>query len=239
MALLLREADVRALFPMSEAVRLVRRVFEESHRGRAVNQPRRRIKQQGCVFSSMSAGVEADNAVGLKAYTAGRQGTAFMVALWDSESGRLLALIEADWLGRIRTGAASGVATDALARPGARSVGIIGSGSQARTQLEAVAAVRSIARVSVFSRSRERRDHFTAEMRELLGCDVLAVESPRAAVEEAEIVITITTSGTPTVLGDWLAVGTHVNAAGSNQPDRREVDTNVVRKSSVVAVDSV
>ncbi len=239
MALLLREADVRALLPMDQAVALVRQVLEDWERGQAVNQPRRRIKGEGCIFSSMSGASFRSHAIGLKAYASSRRGTTFLVALWDSERGELLALIEADWLGRIRTGAASGVATDALARKDASTVAIIGTGGQAQTQLEAVAAVRQLEKVYVFSRNSTRRAEFATDMEQRLAIEVVPTTTAEAAVSAAAIVTTITTSSKPTVEGAWLTPGTHVNAAGSNQPDRRELDSEVLARASTVAVDSI
>ena len=114
MTLLLREADVRALLPMSDAIRTVRDALTDFGHGAATNQPRRRVPTTGGFLNVMFASSPSLSSAGLKAYSAGRQGAQFIVALWDDNDGALLALIESDWLGRIRTGAASGVATDVL-----------------------------------------------------------------------------------------------------------------------------
>jgi ornithine cyclodeaminase/alanine dehydrogenase-like protein (mu-crystallin family) len=237
--LLLREADVQALLPMTEALRLVKDSLTELAKGDAANQPRRRVRLGSGFLNVMFASIPPGNSAGLKSYTASRHGARFIAALWDSNDGTLLALFEADWLGRIRTGAASGVATDALARQDASVAALIGTGRQAETQLRAIAAVRRLAEVRVFSRHQENRDAFAAKMRAELGLNVAATETARDAVEPAEIVTAITGSATPVVEGAWLQEGAHVNAVGSNWADRREVDTEAVTRASVVTVDSL
>jgi alanine dehydrogenase len=236
--LLIREDDVRALLPMKEAIKIVRDALAAEFEERAVNLPRRRIVSATGMFHDMAGAVLTTHSVGLKAYTSTRHNVRFLVALWNSESGELLALFEADWLGRIRTGAASGVATDVLARRAAAIAAIIGTGSQAETQLRALATVRSLTTVRVYSRRPENRTDFARTMSRLLDLDVQPVDSARQAVDGADLVTTITTSTTPVVEGAWLAPGTHVNAAGSNWATRREIDAEVLRRAAVVTVDS-
>jgi ornithine cyclodeaminase/alanine dehydrogenase len=237
--LLLREADVRALLPMPDAIRLVTDALTELGRGEGVNQPRRRARLDRGFLNVMFASVPPMHSAGLKAYSAARRGALFIAALWDSRDGTLLALLEADWLGRLRTGAASGVATDLLARHDASVAAIIGTGKQAETQLRAIAQVRRLEQVHVFSRHEENRETFAAKMRADLGLDVIPKESAHAAVKDADIVTTITGSADPVVEGRWLKEGAHVNAVGSNWSDRREVDTETVMRASLVAVDSL
>lgn len=239
MTLLLREDDVRRLFPMSEAISVVRSAFGQQRSSGAENVPRRRLKLEHGVLNVMAASVPSQGSAGLKAYATGQKGARFLVALWDRDEGELLSLMEADWLGRIRTGAASGVATDLLANPEARIMALIGAGRQAQTQLEAVACIRRLREVRVYSRSRESREHFVAEVGALLGLPLKAVDSAEIAVDGADIVTTITGSAEPVVRGGWLTAGTHVNAAGSNQAGRREIDSEVLTRAAVIAVDSV
>src|SRR5205085_8585974 len=118
----------------------------------------------------------------------------FHVGLYDGKTGALLALIQADFLGQMRTGAASGVATQFMARPDATEVGLFGSGKQARTQLQAVCKVRKIRHVQVYSLNEERRRHFAREMSELCRCEVEPVPRPEMAAEDKDIIITATTS---------------------------------------------
>ena len=238
MTLLLREADVEALLPMSEAVHLVREALSTQSSMGGTNLPRRRLDLERGVLNVMAASVPCPRADGLKAYTVARGGARFLVALWDRHDGTLLALIEADNLGRIRTGAASGVATDALANPAAEVLAVIGSGNQARTQVNAVASVRKLRRIRVFSRSAEHRVAFASDLAETLSIDARACDSAQEAVSGAEIIVTITSSAEPVIEGHWLTSGCHLNVVGSNWAARREVDTETVARSNLVCVDS-
>jgi len=240
LTLLLRESDVRDLLTVREAVSLLRETLStQATATGAMNIPRRRVELDHGLLNVMAASVPQARAAGLKAYSVGRAGPRFLLALWDRADGRLLALIEADLLSRIRTGAASGVASDILARPDANVLAVIGTGRQARTQIEAVAAVRSLREVRVFCRTDDRRVEFAHEIAHLLDLPVMPAESARKAVEGAGIVSTVTTAAEPVVAGRWLDEGTHLNAAGSNFGTRREIDTEVVERAAVIAVDSV
>ena len=239
LTLLIREEDVRALLTPARAVELVETVFRYEAEGRAENRPRIRIPFPKGLFHSMSAVVTAANSVGLKAYASGSTGATFVVLLFDTQSSALLAILEADWLGRMRTGAASGVATRYMASEAARTLGVIGSGRQAETQIDSIAAVRPLDHIKVFSRSVERREALARSMSGRLDVNVSAVSTAQEAVSESDIVVTITSSREPVVDGSWLANGCHVNAAGSNQPTRRELDASAVARAGIVAVDSL
>jgi len=177
--------------------------------------------------------------MGLKIYSIARGAARFVVLLYKSTTGEMVALIEADALGQIRTGAASGVATKYLANEDAGDVGIIGTGYQARSQLEAVGAVRRLRRVRAFGRDPERRARFCREMSDRVGISVEAVESGEQAVRGADIVITATSANKIVLEGDWLAPGSHLNVMGANWPQKREVDNGTVARAGVIAVDSV
>ncbi len=241
MTLILRETDVRQLLTMPDAIQALETAFAQLAAGTASNTPRSRIvlPQARGVLHLLSAAVPEQGYIGYKAYTAFRTGVRFVVMLYSSEDGRLLAQIEADWLGQMRTGAASGVATARLARAEANLVGLIGTGGQARTQLMATCAVRPIKAAHVYGRDAARRQAFCHEMHALLGIEVRPVETAEAAVREAEILITATTAREPVVRGEWLPAGTHVNAMGSNWGDRRELDSAAVARAALVAVDDV
>ena len=186
-----------------------------------------------------SGGVEFKGLLGLKSYTVSRGGARFYVSLFDAMTGELLAFIEADKLGQMRTGAASGVATKYLARENATSVGVYGSGWQAASQLAAVCAVRQIEEVKVYSHKPENRERFCQQMAAELGiANILAVDTPEAAAD-ADIIITITSSREPVVLGEWLKPGTHINAAGGNSILRREFDDDAIKRAGFIAVDSL
>lgn len=224
---------------MPRAIECVTASFKAQHDGSAINRSRERIFLPDTSLHYMAAGYTREKLLGMKIYTVSRDGLRFLVLLYDGETGALLAMLEADHLGRIRTGAASGVATAYLARADAARVGVIGTGSQARTQLEAVAAVRAIRSARVFGRNRERREAFAKEMTGKLGFEVIAVENAGAAVTAADVVITATSSRDPVIKGEWLEPGTHINAIGANMLNRREVDDATLARAALIAVDTL
>ena len=238
MALFLTESEVVVLFPMERAIERIESSFIAQHKGEAINRSRERIFLAHSSLHYMAAALPADNLLGMKIYTVTRSAWRFVVLLFDAASGALLAVLEADHLGRIRTGAASGVATKFMARPDASRAGVIGTGRQARTQLEAVARVRKLTEARVFGRDEKRRRDFCAEMSERLGLTIEPAASAEAAVGPADIVIAATTSSQPVVRGAWLRPGTHVNAIGANMEDRRELDDATISRAGVIAVDS-
>ncbi len=239
MALILTEEDVQELFPMERALERVEASFRAQHSGQGVNRSRERILLPHTSLHYMAAALPDENLLGMKIYTVSRQAFRFVVLLFDAENGALLALIEADHLGRIRTGAASGIATKYLARPDAARVSIIGTGRQGRTQLEAVSQVRKLSEVRAFSRTEETRLRFCREMSAKLGIAVEPAESAEAAARFGDIVITATNATQPLVRGEWLRPGTHVNAIGANMANRREVDDATLARAAVIAVDSL
>jgi alanine dehydrogenase len=240
--LYLTEQDVTDLFTMPDALAAVEAVFKAQAAGEATNEARRRVRAAGAtlhVMSGAAADFEGAGYLGLKAYTVAAGKARFYVQLFDAATGELLAFVEADKLGQMRTGAASGVATKCLARADAQTVGVYGAGWQAQSQLAAVCAVRDIKRVRVYSRMAERREKFCAQMRAELRLDDIAPAARPEEVADADIVITITSAREPVLEGAWLPPGAHVNAAGGNSVLRREFDDAVVTRSSFVAVDSL
>jgi ornithine cyclodeaminase/alanine dehydrogenase-like protein (mu-crystallin family) len=235
------EDQVREALPMTKAVDLVEECFRRLGTGAAVNHPRRRVAlDNSALLHYMAAGDNQDGLLAAKLYvTKPGVGARFLVVLFDAERASLLATIDANALGQIRTGAASGVATRHLARKDAATLGMIGSGYQAKTQLEAVAAVRSLRSVRVYSRSAEKRESFAERMSRRLNLAVEAVDSAQSAVEASDIVVTVTSARQPVIEGAWLAPGCHVNAAGSNHAKRREIDGATVERSAVISVDSL
>jgi ornithine cyclodeaminase/alanine dehydrogenase-like protein (mu-crystallin family) len=251
MPLVLREEDVRAVLTMPDTIRVLEAAFLRQGEGLTKNQPRRRVllpQARGVlhVLSSYVPGLPADPAadgpglVGFKAYTASRTGARFAVMLYSGLDGQLLAIIEADWLGRMRTGAASGVATRYLARDTARILGLIGTGGQARTQATAICSVRPISTILVYGRDVDRRNRFCSELsEELAGVSVEAVEAAEEAIRPADIAVTATTASEPVLAGDWLPEGIHLNVMGSNWANRREVDDAAIARSGIIAVDAL
>ncbi len=186
----------------------------------------------------LGATCSAEGVLGTKTYVTTPQGAHFVVLLFSLD-GPLLACIEANLLGQIRTAATSGVATRFLASPDASVLGVIGSGFQARGQVEAICAVRPIRQVRVHSRSKDRVGGFCEHMRRVVSVEIVACDTARTAVEEADIVITATTARTPVLRGEWLSQGVHVNAVGSNAAERQEIDEETVRRAALVVVDDV
>jgi ornithine cyclodeaminase len=238
MALFLTEADVRGLLTMDLALEAVEAAHRAHALGCAIDIPRQRTRVPTASLHILQGALLDEKVMGYKAYTASREGARFLVHLFDSLSGRPLAAIEADTLGMMRTGAAGGVAAQYLARPEAATVGLIGAGWQAQSQLEALCKVRALRQVKLFSRDPEKRRLASAEFSRRCGVEVAPVDSAEAAVRESDIVVAITTASSPVVLGEWLAPGTHVNAAGSNALIRRELDEKAVGRASLVCVDS-
>lgn len=239
MALVLTEADVTALLPMSLALEAVEEVFRWQGEGRLTNRPRVRLPMPGGLLHVMPAALPEARVMGLKAYATVRGGAKFVVLLFSADTGGLLAVIEADRLGQMRTGAASGVATKYLARADADRVGCYGTGWQAWSQLEAVCAVRPVREIRTYGRDPDRRKRFAEEMGRALGRPVVAVDRPEAAARDAAIVVTITNSKTPVIEGSWIAPGAHINAAGSNALGRAELDVETVRRASLIVTDSL
>ena len=239
MALFLSDQEVAQLLPMDECIDVLEEAFAHAGAGKVDNSPRNRIRMPGGFFHFMVASNEGHGVFGYKAYPSFAGGAKMIVMLYDYETGALLSCMEGGRLGQIRTGAASGLATKYMAKKDSATVAVIGSGFQARTQLEAVCAVRDIKGVKVFSRKEERRTAFAERSSESLKVDVKAVESAQECVEGADVVIVITSAREPALLGEWLSPGAHVNAAGGNHWMRREVDEETVLRSEVIVVDDL
>lgn len=240
MTLLLTESDVRSLLTMPIALEAVEDALRQQGNGEMVLHPRRRIKlPDNALLNYMAAGDAVHGYIGMKLYTVVRGVARFVVPLFRSTTGEMAALIEADALGQLRTGAATGIATKYMARADARTACIIGSGYQARTQLEAVASVRRLERVRAFGRDPERRAKFCREMSERIGVAVEASASGKEAVRGADIIITATPATQIVLEGAWLSPGMHVNAMGANWAQKRELDAAAVARAGIVVVDSI
>ena len=240
MTLLLTEADVRSLLTMPIALEVVEDSLRQQGNGELVLHPRRRVKlPDNALLHYMAAGDSVRGYFGIKLYTAVRGVARFVVPLFRSTTGEMAALIEADALGQIRTGAASGVATKYLAKGTSPIACIIGTGYQARTQLEAVAAIRRLEHVRAFGRDPERREKFCREMSERIGVAVEPMKSGEEAVRGADILVTATSATKIVLEGAWLAPGMHVNAMGANWPQKRELDEAAVGRANKIVVDSI
>lgn len=235
----LREADVERLLPMDDALREVEAALRDLGEGKAENRPRQRVRGLHALLNVMPASWPARGYYGFKEYSISRQGTRFWFHLFDGSTGEAVAVIQADRLGQRRTGAASGVATKFLSRPEASRVGIVGTGWQAESQLEAVSRVRRISEVRCFSPQASRREAFAAKMRGILSLEVRAAGTAREAVDDADVVIAATDASQPVILGEWLKPGVHVNAMGANRADARELDDQAIRRCTFIAADSI
>jgi len=240
MTLHISEAEVREVLTMPLAIAAVEEVSRKQADATVLVHPRRRFElpERG-FFHYMAALDTAAGYVGMKQYTYVRGKLVFLVTLYSTQTGELLALIEADYMGQLRTGAASGVATKYLARKLAKSAAIIGTGGQARTQLEAIHNVRMLDAVYVFGRDAQRRNRFCDEMGEKLGINVYAMESTAAAAEHAEIICTATTAAHPVLSAKDLPPGAHINAIGANHAHKQELEEAAVSKANLIFVDSL
>jgi ornithine cyclodeaminase/alanine dehydrogenase-like protein (mu-crystallin family) len=237
--LLLNEEEVRRLLTMELALEAVEAGLRKMALDEAHLIPRHRVVTDHSVLHLMGAAAKTLGLMGAKAYSTNRKGPPqFLVTLFDGRTGALLALIQADYLGQVRTGAASGIATRVMARADATTVGVFGSGKQARTQLEAICKVRKVRHVVVFSPSEEHRRAFAAEMSRRCETEVVPASRPEDAALDRDIIVTATTSREPVLQGSWVPQGCHINAIGSNYLGRAELDVAALRRCTDVVVDS-
>ena len=233
MPLYLTESDVASLLTPADAVPLVEASFRRLAAGEVVSVPRERLPTGAGSLAVMPAVDRELGYAGLKSYAVGEDGVAFAVLLFSIEDGSLVAVVEADLLGRMRTGAASGVAALHLARDGASSLGVIGCGDQAETQVAAIRAARpGIESVLVSCRTARSLAAF---------CERVGAEPAEGPHEAAacDVVVTVTTSSDPVLRGDWLQPGALVCAVGANRREARELDNEVLRRASFVCCDSL
>jgi ornithine cyclodeaminase/alanine dehydrogenase len=231
--LYLTEAEVAELLTPEDALDAVEGSFRRLAAGEIENVPRQRTRFEDGFLAVMWAVDRELGLAGLKSYAASPEGTHFVVLLFDTGTTQPVAVIEADKLGQLRTGAASGVAAKYLARKGASSLGVIGCGWQARSQVAAIrAALPSLETAVAYCRSEERLAEFCAEV----GAE--AGESHRDAAAQ-DVVVTVTTSKDPVVRGEWLDPGALICAVGANHPSRRELDNVVLERAAFVCCDSI
>jgi alanine dehydrogenase len=231
--LYLSEAEVAELLSPSDALEAIEGCFRRLAAGDVDNVPRQRSRYDGGFLAVMWAVDRELGLAGLKSYAVSGEGASFVVLLFDEETAKPVAVIEADKLGQLRTGAASGVAARHLAREGTSSLGVIGCGWQARSQVACIReALPSIATVVAYCRSEERLAAFCEEVGAEPG------ESHREPAEQ-DVVVTVTTSRDPVLRGEWLRPGALVCAVGANDPRRRELDNVVLERAAFVCCDSL
>ena len=235
MPIYLKESDVAEFLDMPSAIQSLRDIFAAEANGQANTVPRTRWPFGGVRLNVMGGGERTSKRFAVKSYGSG----AFHVMLYEEGKG-LLAIVEANTLGQIRTGAASAVATEKMARPNAGKVALIGTGRQARTQALALKAVGALTELAVFAPTREKLVTFCYKLAEEMGgIQVRAAESGEDAVAGADIVVTATGSAEPVLMDAWLTPGAHVNAMGANAANRRELDPAIVQRAALIVTDHI
>jgi len=242
---ILSRADVQRALTMKDAIAIVRDAFAQLSTGQAtvpLRVPVPIAKHDG-VTLFMPAHLHASDALAVKIVSVHNQNPAkglplihALVVVVDAATGKLLAAMEGGYLTALRTGAGSGVATDLLARRDARVAAIFGAGTQARTQLRAVAAVRRLERIWVYDIAREKAEAFAKEIGGTLG-ETRAASSPAEAIRDADIICAATTSTKPVFSGSDLKPGAHINAVGAYTPQMQEVDETTLKRASKIVID--
>lgn len=239
MALFLSENDVKNLLTVEMALEAVESAHRDLANGLAIDTPRARSRLPQTVLHILQGALPAQGVIGYKAYTSNKSGNRFLVHLFDAATGRLKAVIEADYLGMIRTGAASGVAARWLARPDASVAGVFGAGWQAEGHVRAICAALPLERVKVFSRKADKLQDFCQRLSETTGIAVEPADSAEETVRGSDVIGTVTTAALPLFDAAWLEPGVHINAAGSNSLIRQELSEAAIRRCDLVAVDAV
>ena len=239
MALFLRDENVAQCVTMDAMLESIENMQTRYGHGEAYNLGRRKIIADSGMLSVMGGGLFYEGVLGVKTYTVVRGSYSFQVSLYDAATGKLLCYTQANRLGQLRTGATTGVAVKHLSNGGSLNVGIIGAGAQAPTQLQAVASVRDLASVKVFSRTKEQRDAFAARMADFLGVEVTAADANEGAVRDCDVVIGIAATMEPVVQGDWLKPGATVIGAGPTTWRASEVDEKTLARADKLFVDSL
>lgn len=239
MALFLSENDVKQLLTVGMAMEAVESAHRDLALGQAQDTPRARTRLPQTALHILQGALPAQGVLGYKAYTSNRSGNRFLVHLFDAASGRLRSMIEADYLGMIRTGAASGVAAKWLARPEAKVAGVFGAGWQAEGHVRAICEALPLECVKVFARQADKLAAFCQRLSEQTGVRVVPAASAEEAVRDSDLLGTVTTAAQPLFDAVWLSPGTHINAAGSNALIRQELSEATLRRCGLIAVDTV
>lgn len=228
------EARCRAALDMGMALDAMRGAFTRHAQGTAVNIPRSRARALGKALNVTGASDETLDRYAVKIYGGGN----FHILLYSRTQG-LLAIMEADWLGQLRTGATNALAASLMARAGSARVGLIGAGRQALAQVLGLASAGLMQELLVYARRRDTLDAFCAHVAPMVKASIRTAASAEEAAQEADIVITATTSETPVLQADWLRPGAHVNAMGANAASRMELDPTIISQAALIATDDV
>src|SRR5574343_627810 len=239
MALYLSEDDVKQVLTMDMALDGVESAHRDLALGRASDTPRARSRLPQTALHILQGALPDQGILGYKAYTSNRSGNRFLVHLFDAASGQLRAVVAADYLGMMRTGATSGVAARWLARPDSTIAGVFGAGWQAEGHVRAICATLPLEGVKVFSRKVDKLQAFCQRLSEQTGVAIVPAASAEETVRGSDIVGTVTTAAQPLFDAEWLQPGVHINAAGLNALIRQELSEAAVRRCDVIAVDAV
>ena len=239
MALFLRDDEVAGCVSMPDMLEAIEEMQRRFGQGEAYNLARRKIIAPGGLLAVMGGGLLYDGVLGVKTYTVVKGKYSFHVSLYDADTGGLLCYMQANRLGQLRTGATTGVAAKYLSKADSATAGIIGTGNQALTQLDALKKRRDIKRVKAFSRTPERREAFARTASEALGIDVTVADSAEAAVRDTDVVVCIAATMEPVVQGQWLSGGATLIAAGPTTWRAREVDDAALTRASRLVIDSI
>ena len=238
MALFLKDEDVAQCVTMDAMLEAIESMQRQYGDGQAHNMTRRKIIADSGMLSVMGGGLFHQGLLGVKTYTVVKGSYSFQVSLYDANTGELLLYTQANRLGQLRTGATTGVAVKHLANPEDAAVGIIGTGGQAPTQLEALSKVRDIKKIKAYSRTQERREEFARRMTDTMGVEVSAATSNEDAVRDCDIVLCIAATMDPVVEAAWLKDGSTLIGAGPTTWRAREVDEAVITRAGKLIVDS-
>ena len=238
MTLFLKDEDIRQCVSMDDMLKAIESMLQHYGRGEAYNLTRRKIIGSGGMLGVMGGGLFHQGLLGVKTFTVAKESYSFQVSLYEADTGKLLCYTQANRLGQLRTGATTGIAVKYLANQDPATVGIIGTGGQAPTQLEAVCKVREVKKVKVYSRDADRREAFARSSTGALGIEVEAVTTNQEAVQDSDIVICIAANTSPVVKGEWLKPGATVIGAGPTSWRDQEVDDVTFQRAGKIFADS-
>lgn len=239
MAIFLRDSEVSESLTMDQMIEKIESMQSHYGEGEASNLPRRKIIASGGMLAVMGGGLFYEGVLGVKTYTVVKGQYSFQVSLYDAETGKLLCYTQANRLGQLRTGATTAVAAKYLTTHSNLTIGIIGTGYQAATQLEAVSKVRDIANILAFSRTESSREQFAENMNTSLQIPVTSAKSAEETVKNSDLVICIAATMDPVINGDWISSGTTLIAAGPTTWRANEVDTLTIKRAHKIVVDSI
>ena len=238
MALFLRDQEVNQCVSMDGMLGAIESMQRHFGQGEAYNLPRRKIIAPSGQLAVMGGGLFYEGVMGVKTYTVVNGQYSFQVSLYDANTGQLICYTQANRLGQLRTGATTGVAVKYLSKSNAATVGIIGTGHQASSQLEAVCKIRKVSLIKAYSRTAQRRDAFAKTMTDSLGVKVTSSASSEAAVQNSDIVICIAAAMDPVLEGKWLSPGCTIIGAGPTTWRAKEVDDDTLTRADRIFVDS-